>query len=545
MLSLLSIPGPWLSKILIDNVYSTGEHSLLHFIVIIIFVFSLFQSIMSFLREFFMANVSMRMTGDIQMLFLDHLQQLSFEFFDTSETGEITSRFSDISGSLSNAMSLVNTLAFNMVQVIIFPIVLFCVSWKLTLLALAVLPFKIMVYIIFHGNIRKYTKVSTEANAELNARVIESIDGIKTIQSLKLQETIRRTIRDKIFIVLNYQAKLAVSAQASTFLQGVLKALGTLLYTLFGWKYILKGDLTLGTFLAFTNYVGFFYGPVLRLLGLNQQIQAAFTHAGRFLEIYDRPSGIAIPEKPNNPPRLKGNISLHNVGFSYDGREQVIRAVTLDIPAGKSVALVGRSGVGKTTLANLIARFYEPTKGRITIDGHDLTELSFDFLRSNIGYVMQEPFLFNGTIKDNILFDLKVGHDIIERSISLAHVDEFLDRLPDGLHTIVGEKGVKLSQGQKQRIAMARVILRDTPILILDEPTASLDIETEDIIQKAMQNVFHNRTTIIIAHRLTTIQNADSIVVLDNGNIVEQGSHNALMTASNHYFKMYSKLARI
>jgi ABC-type bacteriocin/lantibiotic exporter with double-glycine peptidase domain len=545
MLSLLSIPGPWLTKILIDDVYTTGEHSLLYFIVLLILSFSIFQSLMSFLRDFFIANISMRMTGDIQMLFFDHLQQMSCKFFDASETGEITSRFSDISGSLSNSMALINTLAFNLVQIIIFPLVLFYVSWKLTLLALIVLPFEIIVFLFFNRYIRKYTQLVTVANAELNAKVIESLEGIKTIQSLKLERTFRKMIRGKIFYVLNYQAKLAGNYQASVVLQALLKAIGTFLYTLFGWKFILRGDITLGVFLAFSNYVGYFYGPVLELLGLNRQVEAAFAHTGRFLEIYDRPFDIEEPDCNSDPVAISGHISLKDVSFSYDGRERVLNGISLEIPSGSVVALVGRSGVGKTTLANLIMRFYDPTSGGVSIDGHDLKDLSNDFLRANVGYVMQEPFLFNGTIKENILLGLTPGTGEFAQALADAYVDEFIGRLPDGLHTIIGQKGVKLSQGQKQRIAMARVLLRNTPILILDEPTSSLDIESEEIVQKAMRNIFKNRTTVIIAHRLSTIRNVDIIVVLENCNIVEQGTHEALMKAEKHYYAMYSKMARI
>ncbi|MBW2603516.1 MAG: ABC transporter ATP-binding protein [Deltaproteobacteria bacterium] len=545
MLSLLSIPGPWLTKILIDDVYTTGEHSLLYFIVLLILSFSLFQALMSFLRNFFMANISMRMTGDIQMLFFDHLQQLSCKFYDVRETGEITSRFSDISGSLSNSMALINTLAFNIVQIIIFPFVLFYISWKLTLLALIVLPFEIASFLFFNSYIKKYTPLVTEANAELNARVIESIEGIKTIQSLKLESTFRKMIREKIFYVLNFQAKLTGSYQASVLLQGLLKASGMFLYTLFGWKYILRGDMTLGVFLAFSSYVGYFYGPVLELFGLNRQIEAAFTHTGRFLEIYDRPSDIEEPDHNRDPEMISGHISLKDVGFSYDGRERVLNSISLEIPFGTVVALVGRSGVGKTTLANLIARFYDPICGRVSVDGHDLKDLSYGFLRANIGYVMQEPFLFNGTIKENILLSLTASREKFDQAVADAYVDEFIGRLPDGFHTIVGQKGVKLSSGQKQRIAMARVLLRNTPILILDEPTSSLDFESEEIVQKAMRNVVKNRTTVIIAHRISTIRNVDIIVVLENGDIVEQGDHRTLMKAEKYYYAMYSKMARI
>lgn len=545
LLSLLAIPGPWLTKILIDSVCTTGQKSLLYFVVITMLCFAIFQAIMRFLRDFFIANVSMRMTGDIQMLFLNHLQKMSFKFYESSETGEVLSRFSDISSSLNNAMGIINVLAFNLVQIIIFPIVLLYVSWKLTLFALIVVPFEVLVYIIFNKYVRKYTRLVTETNADLNARVVESLEGIKTIQSLQLEKTIENTIRERIFHVLNLHMKLTGYFQGSIFLQDLLNALGTFLFTFFGWKYILNGEITLGSFIAFTNYVGYFYGPFLDLLRMNRQIEAAFTHTNRFLEIYDTRPQLINKTTGIKPNMIEGYIRFRNVCFSYDGRELVLNNIDLDVPPKTVVALVGRSGVGKTTMANLIARFYEPSSGVITIDGYATGDLELAYLRSKIGYVMQEPFLFNGTIKDNILLGLNPSEEDFDKIIAAANVDEFISKLPDGHNTIVGQRGLKLSQGQKQRIALARVLLRETPILIFDEPTSSLDIESEESIQEAMKNVFKNRTTIIIAHRLTTIRNADVIVVLEDKKILEKGNHKQLIDAGNYYYQMHKKMAKI
>jgi ABC-type bacteriocin/lantibiotic exporter with double-glycine peptidase domain len=545
LISLLSVPGPWLTKILIDDVFTGGEYSLLYFVVILMLAFALFQAVMGFLREFFMANVSMRMTGDIQMRFLDHLQKMSFRFYDLSETGEIASRFSDVSGSLGSSLAILNTVAFNFVQIVFFPLVMLYVSWKLTLIALIVLPFEVLVFVVFNKFIAKYTRLATEMNADLNARVIETLEGIKTVQSLGLESTMQTTARNKIFHVLNLQAKLTAYFQASVLLQNVLKAAGTFLYTLFGWRYILGGEISLGVFLAFANYVGYFYGPVFELLGMNRQIQAAFTHTNRFLEIYDMKPDIADGFHTVRPERITGDIRFQNVSFSYDGRGTVLDSLDLAIPRGAVVALVGRSGVGKTTIANLIARFYEPTAGSVLLDGHDIREVPLELLRSNIGYVMQEPFLFNGSIKDNIMIGLEADAKTFQQAAAAAYVDEFARRLPDGYNTLVGQKGVKLSQGQKQRIALARVVLRKAPILLLDEPTSSLDIESEEYIQKAMENVFTDRTAVIIAHRLSTIKNADVILVLENGRIAESGNHEELLAAQGYYYTMYMKMARI
>jgi ABC-type bacteriocin/lantibiotic exporter with double-glycine peptidase domain len=545
LLSILAIPGPWFTKILVDNVFMNGDIQLLYFIVITMGCFSIFQAVMKFIRDFYMSNISWRMTGDIQMLFLDHLQKMTFKFFNASETGEILARFSDISGTLTNSISVLNSLALNLVQSVIFPIVLFYVSWKLTLIAMIVLPFMIIVYFVSSKHIEKYTIKVTEEAAELNARIVETLEGIKTIQSLGIEDKNSKLIKDKVFNVLNDQSKLTVYYQGSVFLQETLKAIGTFLFSLFGWKFILKGDITLGVFLAFTNYVGYFYGPVFELLSMHKQIHSVFTHNKRFLEIYDLKPDISNIHKAIKPNRMAGHINFHNVSFGYYKGETILSKISIDLKPNHVTAIVGKSGAGKTTMVNLIPRFYDPWEGKITIDDHDLKRYQISYLRSKIGYVMQEPFIFNGTIRDNIILGIDADEDAFYEAVTSANVNEFVENMPDGFNTLVGQKGVSLSQGQKQRIAIARVLLQDAPVLILDEPTSSLDVESEDKIQKAMQTVCQNRTTIIIAHRLTTIREADNILVIDNGNIVETGRHEDLINKNLYYYKMCEKSARI
>jgi ABC-type bacteriocin/lantibiotic exporter with double-glycine peptidase domain len=544
VLSIFSIPGPWFTKILIDRVYTTEDMHLMHMIVIFIFCISISQAAMQFLRDLFMANASMRMAGDIQMLFYYHLQKMSFKFYDSHQTGEVISRFSDISSTLGNTMGIINTLALNIVQIVVFPFVLFYVSSKLSLLALIILPFEVLIYLISNKYIQKLTLFVAEHNADLNATVLESLDGMKTIKSLGIESFNKVGIETKVFTVLNYQAKLAGVYHVAVFLQEIFKSTGTFLFLLFGWKYILNGEISLGSFLAFTSYIGFFYGPVLDLLRMNRQIEAAVAHTRRFLEIYNIEPEYDLPGS-RKLKSIDGRIRFENVTFGYYRNNPVLRDINIEIPPRSVVALVGRSGAGKTTIANLITRFYEPSRGKVILDGRDISGIDPNYYRSLVGYVMQDPFLFNGTILDNITLGMTPSKIDIEGALSNSHVDEFLPRMPDGLNTMVGPKGMKMSQGQKQRIVMARVFLRKTPILVLDEPTSSLDMLSEEIIQKAIKNLSTDRTTIIIAHRLTTIKNADRILLVENGRITEQGNHRELLIKKGSYYEMYNRSMKL
>jgi ATP-binding cassette, subfamily B, bacterial len=324
---------------------------------------------------------------------------------------------------------------------------------------------------------------------------------------------------------------------------GLAGALGMVLVLWMGGRQVLAGQMTLGALVGFLFYLGLFYEPITRLHGLNQLLQAARAAGERVFDILDAPAERAngIPRQPLRAP-VKGEVVYENVGFSYNAERVVLRNVSLRAQPGEMVALAGPTGAGKSTLVNLLPGFYEPTSGRITIDGQDISGVLLESLRAHISVVSQEAFLFNGTVRENILYGrLDATEAEMIAASQAANCHEFIARLPDGYDSRVGERGVKLSVGEKQRVSIARALLKNAPILILDEATASVDTATERLIQEALERLLANRTSFVIAHRLSTIRKADQILMLRQGQVIERGTHDELLAANG----LYSRLARI
>ena len=535
-----SLLPPYFTKVLIDNVYHTKDANLLYVVLVSTAFISIFSNLISSLNEYFSDNLSMRLSLKTGLGFYHHIGCLNFSFFDNREAGEIISRSRDALSSVGGIMSIIGTTFMSVGTLLLFPPILFYMNWKLALLSMVVLPFDAVISWFMSKYTARKTKEIAETNAQASAKRIEFISGIRTIQALNIEDDMFSRIRNLTLGAARTRLTMYGWQGVSGFLINTLHAGGTLLYGWYGWTQILSGDMSLGSYLAFTAYVGYLSGPMQGLLSLLMDFRTVIVHIDRFLEVHHIvPEIKEVPELPEGPP-LEGHIEFRNVSFSYRESQPVISDVTVEIERGKTTAIVGKSGNGKTTLVQLIPRFYDPQVGAITIDGYDIRQMRLSSLRGQIGLVQQDPFLFYGSVFENI----SVGNNSVEtwqveRAARLAHAHDFIQEFSEGYNTQVGERGTQLSQGQKQRIVIARAILLNTPILILDEATSALDTESETKILQALQEIRKKKTTIIISHRLSTIRHADHILVIEDQRVAEQGTHDELIQHGKVYSQLY------
>ena len=478
----------------------------------------------------------------------EHLQKLPFTFFDENKTGSVMSRIvNDLMEISELAHHCPEDLFISMVMLIGSFIMLISINVQLTLIIFAILPFIILFTVLIRGKMHRAFKLSREKIADINANIEASISGARVVKSYTAAEH-----EMERFDASNGEFKLArkKAYQAMGEFHATMTFLTDFLYLVIliaGGIFLYYDKIDMGEFVAFLLYVTMFLNPIRRLIQFFEQYQDGMTGLKRFMELMD-----VEPEKDSpgavDPGRLTGNIHFENVSFTYkkadgtdDSKAPVIFGLTLDIPAGKKIALVGPSGGGKTTLCHLIPRFYEINDGSITIDGADIRSMTRYSLRRNIGMVAQDVFLFNGTVAENIEYGrLGASREEIAEAAKKAKIHDFIMSLPNGYDTNVGERGVKLSGGQKQRISIARVFLKDPAILILDEATSALDNETEMQVSASLEELTYGRTSIVVAHRLSTIKNADEIMVLTADGIAERGTHAQLMEQNGIYAGLYN-----
>jgi ATP-binding cassette, subfamily B, bacterial len=496
------------------------------------------RAVLQFLRSYTSHVAGWNVVSDARQDIYEHLQKLSLRFYEDKQTGQLMSRMVNDSNLFEMLIAhAVPDILVNVLTLVGVSAVLASLNWRLLLISLVPIPLIVLGMRGFAKYVRPAFRERQQELGELNATLNDNLSGIREIKAFVQEDAEAARISDHItrFLLSNLKAlrMMAVFRPAIEFAA----SLGTITLIYFGGQMAAGQTLPIEDLVAFFLYLEMFYQPVRVLAGAWEQIQEALAGAERVAELMnEQPDVQEQPDATDLPGRVQGAISFNDVSFRYSRGEMVLSHITLDIPANSVVALVGPTGVGKTTMASLIPRFYDVVEGSIALDGHDIRDLTFKSLRKQVSIVLQDVFLFHGTARENILFGRPGATDeeVIEAA-KVANAHQFISQLPDGYDTIIGERGVKLSGGQKQRLAIARAVLKNAPVLILDEATSSVDTETELLIQQALERLMVGRTTIIIAHRLSTIRSADMIVVLEGEGIAEMGTHEDLMALDGLY----------
>jgi len=533
---------PWLIRNVVDGVLQDKDLGLLTLIVIAILIIFLLRGFATYGQNYTMAYVGQRVVIDIRETLFKHLQKLDQAYFDRRKTGVIMSNVTSDVGALQQAI-VDNLISFmtegvTLVGSLVF---MFYLDWKLSLLTLIIVPVVLGLTNIFGKKLRSAGHEVQGRTADITAFLQEVISGVRVIRSFAREKYEFNRFEQEN--QNNFDA--AMKATKLTAVMGPMvefaAAIAVVIILWYGGYSVVQGYITAGSLIAFLIYAINLSNPVKRLTQVYGNLQKAMAAGDRVLfAILDLET-----EKDDGTYKAepaKGDLEFKNVSFAYDGKEEkALNNISFYVPAGKTVALVGRSGSGKSTIANLLPRFYDVTGGAIRIDGVDVRDVTFTSLRENIGLVPQDTMLFNASVRENILYGrLDATEQEIIDAAKAANVFEFIEKLPNGFDTIVGERGNSLSGGQRQRIAIARAILKNPSILILDEATSALDTESEKIVQEALERLMKNRTALVIAHRLSTIKHADHIVVLQQGCVVEEGTHDELLALNGLYSHLYS-----
>ncbi|MBG0784086.1 MAG: ABC transporter ATP-binding protein [Anaerolineaceae bacterium] len=538
---------PWLVRTLIslvtDDTLSPETMNTVSRLTLIALVTFIGRGVVQFLRSYMAHIAGWGVVSDSRKFVYEHLQQLSLRYYEDKQTGQLMSRVVNDTDLFERMIAhAIPDVLVNIITFIGITIVLSSLNWRLTLYSMAPIPLVILALLAFSKYVRPAFRNRQKEVGELFAILNDSIAGVRDIKAFNRESDQYERVE---LGIERYRLSLMHALRLMAIFQPFIDfstSLGQLIVIFFGGRMALQGVLPVADLVAFFLYLEMFYQPI-RALGTSwEQIQEAMAGFDRVSELLAEVPEVTDPsDAVNIPVPLSGNLALENVSFHYVDGETVLQGIDLDIPASHVVALVGPTGVGKSTLVSLIPRFYDVVSGTIKLDGNDIRDYRVEELRKQISIVLQDVFLFHGTVRDNILFgNPNASEEDVVEAARVANAHEFISALPEGYDTLIGERGVKLSGGQRQRISIARAVLKDAPILILDEATSSVDTETELLIQQALERLMVGRTTIIIAHRLSTVRNADKIVVLEGQTIVEQGSHEALIANNGLYKRLYT-----
>ncbi len=538
---------PWATKYLLDDVVVDGNIYMLKILVGAITGALIIQAVGSFLLTRILSVEAQYLISELRVKVQKKILSLPIRYFDNNKSGALVSRImTDVEG----VRNLVGTGLVQLVGGTLTAVisVFFLINISASMTVFTLIPIGIFAFVALKafGKIRPIFRERGKLNAEVTGRLTETLNGVRVIKGFNAEESEIKTFESGAHrLYENVKASLTATAfvtSMGTFLIGLASTgvLGMGVY------YIIQDEMTVGELLSFIAFLGFMIAPIVQMSNIGSQLTEAFAGLDRTEEIMQMDPENRDEERPIQLATVHGDIEYKDVSFSYEEGKDVIHGINFKAPQGSVIALVGSSGSGKTTIAGLAATFLTPRTGMITLDGQDLSKVSLPSYRRHLGVVLQDDFLFEGTIRENILFPRpNATESELQLAVKGAYVNEFTDRFEDGLNTVIGERGVKLSGGQKQRISIARALLADPKIIILDEATSNLDTESELFIQKSLDVLMKNRTTFVIAHRLSTIRQANQILVIEDGKIAERGTHDQLIASQGRYYQLYTYQSRI
>lgn len=533
---------PYFQKLFIDRVISNGERNLIPYLIGGILIINIIKALFGYIKEYLFDYLSVKVTKDLKEDLFNHIQKLPFKYFDTMNTGELMSRIGEDIENIWRTISFGLRLFFeNALYFIFSTVILFYLNWKLALACLVImLPIALIAMKLEKKMLDSFEQISDQG-AIINTTAQENIAGVRLVKAFgrEKHEILKFLKMNK----QNYKLNMEQAKIIADFFPPIelLTNISLVIMVALGGVLVITKEISLGTLVAFSGYIWNLIWPMRMLGWLTNMIAQNNASANKIFKIMDIDPAIKDSENPLSPALLKGNIKFKNVSFKYR-EEEILKNVDLDIPAGSTVALMGTTGSGKTSIINLLGRYYDVSEGKVLIDGIDVRNIKLDTLRNAISIVPQDVFLFSDTIEENIRFGNRNATDeeLLQAS-TLACASEFISELSDGYATIIGERGLGLSGGQKQRISIARALVRKAPILILDDATSALDMETEFQLLKNLNTLNNNATVFIIAHRISAVKNADIILFLDNGQVIEKGTHEDLLRLKGKYYEVYKE----